>query len=230
VRSSAVIVLLALACAQGQDDAADARRIPPPVADGDVEAPPSDGDPAADGSAGTVVLNEVDYDQVGTDTDEFVELYNPSDTTVDLSGCALVLVNGYDNQEYGRVPLFGLLPGHAFAVVASTTVAVDDGAAFVVPFEAATNNLQNGAPDAVAIVHLGSGALLDALSYQGPITAGTVTGVGIFDFVEGSPTSAADSDSAARSLIRQPDGHDGGDAATDWAETATPSPGAANVP
>nr|MBA2383557.1 hypothetical protein [Actinomycetota bacterium] len=89
---------------------------------------------------------------------------------------------------------------------------------------------QNGAPDGVALVDTAAGTLLDALSYEGAITAATI-GSSTFDLVEGTvlPTSVADSNTVAGSLIRFPDGSDTNDAATDWRFTATPTPGAANV-
>jgi len=40
-----------------------------------------------------LVINEVDYDQVGTDTAEFIEVYNSGSQAIDLSTLALVLVN-----------------------------------------------------------------------------------------------------------------------------------------
>ena len=56
-----------------------------------------------------VVLNEIDYDQVGTDGDGFVELRNNGAEAADLAGLALVLVDGSDGLEYDREPLTGTL-------------------------------------------------------------------------------------------------------------------------
>ena len=89
---------------------------------------------------------------------------------------------------------------------------------------------QNGAPDGVALVDTASGTLLDALSYEGAITAATI-GSSSLNLVEGTvlPASVADSNTVTGSLIRFPDGSDTNDAATDWRFTTTPTPGAANV-
>src|SRR5205823_4990500 len=38
-----------------------------------------------------LVINEVDYDQVGTDGAEYIELYNPTGADVDLTGKVVVL-------------------------------------------------------------------------------------------------------------------------------------------
>lgn len=156
-----------------------------------------------------LVLNEIDYDQVGADSDGFVELYNAGDSAADLAGHAIVFVDGSDGQEYLRKPLSGTLASGAYLVVS-----VD---------------AQNGAPDGVTLLD-GDKQLLDALSYEGPITTATIEAQ-TYNLVEGTalPTSVADSNTAAGSLARIPNGSDTNDAATDWAFTATITPGAANV-
>lgn len=157
-----------------------------------------------------LVINEVDYDQVGADTGGFVEIANTGTASATLDGIALVLVNGGDGAEYGRKPLTGTL-------AAGATLVVD-----VDP--------QNGAPDGLALVDTTTDALLDALSYEGAINAATI-GSKVVDLVEGTllPDDVADSNTADGTLARIPDGSDTDDAATDWAFTTTPTPGAANV-
>ena len=56
-----------------------------------------------------VVLNEIDYDQVGADAGGFVELYNAGRSAAELDGLALVFVDGADGGEYLRKPLSGSL-------------------------------------------------------------------------------------------------------------------------
>ena len=157
-----------------------------------------------------LVLNEVDYDQVGADAAGFVEIANTGDAAATLDGVALVLVNGGDGAEYARKDLTGTLAAGAHLVVD-----VDP---------------QNGAPDGLALVDTSAGTLLDALSYEGAITAATI-GSATFDLVEGTllPADVADSNTVDATLARIPDGQDGDDAAADWAYTTTPTPGAANV-
>jgi hypothetical protein len=157
-----------------------------------------------------LVLNEVDYDQVGADTGGFVEIANTGTADATLDGIALVLVNGGDGSEYGRKALTGTL-----AAGAKLAVQVDP---------------QNGAPDGLALVDTAAGTLLDALSYEGAIDAATVDGK-VFDLVEGTllPVDVADSNTVDGTLARIPDGKDTGDAASDWAFTTTPTPGAANL-
>src|SRR5690606_26134241 len=54
---------------------------------------------------GTIVINEVDYDQPSHDTAEFIELYNPGATPVSLAGKQLILVNGANNMPYDTLDL-----------------------------------------------------------------------------------------------------------------------------
>ena len=66
-----------------------------------------------------LVVNEVDYDNVGTDTQEFVEIFNGTGKSVPLADYAVVLVNGGNNLEYSmnharggwNLPGRGPLPG-----------------------------------------------------------------------------------------------------------------------
>jgi large repetitive protein len=168
----------------------------------------------ADGSppppAGGLVVNEIDYDQVGADTAGFVEIANAGSTAATLDGIALVLVNGGDGTEYARVALTGSLAA---------------GAYLQLEIEA-----QNGAPDGVALIDTASHALLDALSYEGAITAATIDGQ-TYDLVEGTALAdtVVDSNTVDGSLSRIPDKQDGNDAASDWEFTSTKTPGAANV-
>ena len=171
----------------------------------DGGAPPP---PPPPGSA-DLVINEIDYDQVGADSGGFVEIYNAGDAAADLTGIALVLVDGGTGNEYLRRALTGSLAAGAYLVVE-----VD---------------AQNGAPDGVALIGTG-GTMLDAPSYEGAIEAATISGA-TYDLVEGTmlPAATADSNTVAGSLARIPNGRDTNDAASDWAFTPTVTPGAANT-
>lgn len=160
---------------------------------GDDTPPPPPG-------AARLVLNEIDYDQVGADAGGFVEIHNAGDAAADLTGLAVSFVDGADGQEYLRRSLSGTLAAGGYLVVDADP--------------------QNGAPDGVALID-GSGTVLDALSYEGEIP-GLVEGTTL-------PASVADSNTVAGSLARLPDGADTNDAATDWAFTPNVTRGAANV-
>jgi hypothetical protein len=175
-----------------------------------------------------LVINEVDYDQPGTDGAEFVELRNNSASPVSLDGLALVFVNGANNLEYSRVALSGTLPAFGYALVADPAVPIG-GASLYFPFTTTTNSIQNGAPDGVALFALGSGLLIDALSYEGAITSAVINGFpGTWNLVEGAATPAADTDPTPGSLARVPDGRDTNDASSDWTFRAA-TPGSANA-
>jgi len=165
--------------------------------------------PPPTGSA-RLVINEVDYDQVGADTGGFVEIANTGSAAASLDGTALVLVNGGDGTEYGRKTLTGTLGA---------------GAKLVVDVDP-----QNGAPDGLALVDTTKDTLLDALSYEGGIHTATIDAK-VIDLVEGTllPIDVADSNTVEGTLARIPDGTDTNNAAGDWSFTTTATPGAANV-
>lgn len=161
-------------------------------------------------AAPALILNEIDYDQVGADTTGFVELYNAGRGTADLGGLALVLVDGGTAAEYDTIPLGGAVLAGEFRVI---------------PVDA-----DNGSPDGVALYDTVDEVVLDALSYEGAIEHALI-GTSTFNLVEGTvlPTSVADSDVLTGTLARLPSGSDTDDAATDWAFTGRPTPGDVNL-
>jgi hypothetical protein len=185
------------------------------------------------GSGGTphVVLNEVDYDQLNTDSAEYLEIMNSSGATANLAGLRVVLVNGANNQQYDSIDLSpaGSLAAGDYLVIAGPNVSVPPSAKKLDPVWS-TDQIQNGAPDGVAIVDPVTQTVLDALSYEGSITAATLADfTAPVSLVEGTPTADADTNTDGTSLCRLPDGHDTNDAATDWVVCSS-TPGAANAP
>ena len=207
-------------------------------------------------TCGKLVINEVDYNQVGADTGEFVELYNAGTAPVDLTDVALILMNGSTNAEYffngtsgtanvarrirlsSATPLEAgdLLPPGAFLVVHNAAVSVPGGVAHTSTVGGSTltqDCLQNGDPDAIGVVDLLTLHVFDALSYRGAIAAGAIAGLpGTFSFVEGSPSMEPTEDadlSSAGALVRTPDGYDTQDNAADFVFRATVTPGVANL-
>ncbi len=129
----------------------------------------------------TLVINEIDYDQPGTDAAEFIELKNVSTGAINLNNYSLQLVNGTGGGAaiYQTIilPNVNLAAGDYFVICANAaTVANCD-----LDVAPDTNLIQNGAPDGSG-VRL-SGALVDAVSYEGntgaPYTEGS--GVGLED-------------------------------------------------
>jgi hypothetical protein len=171
----------------------------------DQQPPPP---PPPPGGNAKLVINEVDYDQIGADGNGFVEIHNTGGAAADLSNVDLVAVNGGDGSEYDRVALTGSLAAGGYLAVAI--------------------ELQNGAPDGLALLE--GTTLVDALSYEGAITAATIGGQ-TYNLVEGTALAAPveDSNTVAGSLIRNPNGKDTNDASSDWAFTTTVTREAANV-
>ena len=102
-----------------------------------------------------VFVNEIHYDNVGTDTGEGVEIAGPAGT--DLSGWTLLLYNGADGAVYGTRALSGIIPNqqNGYGTVA---------------FSYPANGLQNGSPDGLALT-APDGSLVQFLSYEGTFTA-----------------------------------------------------------
>lgn len=182
----------------------------------------------ATSSAGHLVINEVDYDQPGTDTAEFIEIYNPTGAQ-SLSNLSVVLVNGADEQIYDTIDLssLGTLASGGYLVIAGPNVTVSAPAVKLDPGWT-SNAIQNGSPDGIAIVDTAAGIVIDALSYEGATNAIMPWSGSVVSLVEGTETSVADSTASSGSLCRSPNGTDTDDASQDWQFCPTPTPGAAN--
>lgn len=162
-----------------------------------------------------LIVNEVDYDQGGTDDAEFIELYNPCGQSVDLSTYSIQLINGGDNSTYETINLSGTLtPGDYFVICtnAANTANCD--------LDVSTNVdlIQDGAPDAIALFD--GAMMMDVLSYEGDVSG----------FVEGSGVGLVDDGSVNDlSLSRLPDGSDTDVNNVDFAMGII-TPGAENMP
>jgi len=184
---------------------------------------------ATPATAQHLVINELDYDQPSTDTNEFIEIYNPGTAPQDLGRMVLYFVNGANSTVYSTIRLAaaGTLPAGGYLVVKSSSVTADAGA-ITLSFPQDQDQIQNGAPDGVALVDTVALTLLDALSYEGSVTSVQIPWIGTVSLVEGTATGAADV-GAVGSLVRTPDGKDTDNASADWQFTSTVTPGAANA-
>jgi predicted extracellular nuclease len=167
----------------------------------------------------TFVINEIDADNAGTDSVEFIEIYDGGVGNASLDGLSLVLFNGSSDAEYDTISLDGMTTNETgYFVVGSATVANVDFVAFT------TNGLQNGA-DAVALYEgIAPTApttvnLIDAVVYGtgDPDDTGLLTALGLTTQADESANGTSTTDA----LARQPDG-DG-----DFVAQA-PTPGATN--
>ena len=162
-----------------------------------------------------LVINEIDYDQPGTDTTEFVEIKNNGSAPASLAGWTLQLVNGSNNTVYGSFDLTGFMLGAGdYFVVCANAATVANCDLDVTPD---TNLVQNGAPDAVALLF--EGTVIDAVSYEGDVP----------DFVEGSGAGLEDSPAGTGSISRCPDGTDTNQNNVDFFFVTSSSPGAENT-
>lgn len=166
-----------------------------------------------------LVINEIDYDNPGTDTAEFVELFNPTSAAIDLTGHALVQINGADSREYGRVALSGTIAAGGYLLVTAMGSSVP-GATHSFPVA-----LQNGAPDGVLLLGPGN-VIIDAAIYEGTMTSATLAGGAVLSIAE-SGSIGADLNTGDVSLSRFPNGCDRDTPALDWQVRAL-TPGATN--
>ncbi|MBL7982318.1 MAG: lamin tail domain-containing protein [Flavobacteriales bacterium] len=166
-----------------------------------------------------VVINEVDYDQPGSDAAEFIEIKNIGTTAFPLQYLALVFVNGAAGA-----------PATYLTISSPSWPALEPGAYFVICANAATANcghvstpatnlIQNGVPDAIALVNTQTDEVLDMLSYGGDVTG----------YTEGTGTTAVDVNAVDdRSLNRWPDGTDTNNNNADF-RLGCSTPGATNL-
>ena len=161
----------------------------------------------------SLIINEIDYDQPGSDMFEYVEIANDSPVTVDLADYRLEFVNGFDNQIYASYDLTGflLLPGNYFVVGNRAVTDID--------MLIADNTIQNGSPDGIRIIRISTGEFVDGVAYEGEMP-----GTG-----EGFPPIAFDSGGAdEESLSRCPDSSDLDNNEEDFA-LGSSTPGTANI-
>lgn len=99
-----------------------------------------------------IFINEIHYDNTGTDTGEAVEIAGPAGT--DVAGLTLTFYNGNGGASYNTLPLTGIIP--------------DEGVGFGTLCFAVTG-IQNGSPDGISLDD-GSGNI-QFLSYEGTFVA-----------------------------------------------------------
>ncbi|MCE9615399.1 MAG: DUF2271 domain-containing protein [Lentisphaerae bacterium] len=131
---------------------------------------------AAGGGAASPWINELHYDNSGTDTNEGIEIAGPSG--YDLATLALVLYDGADGTPYMTVPLSGLIDREGRTSAGAVWFAI--------------NGIQDGAPDGVALVRDGT-HVLQFLSCEGTFsaTAGPAAGMTASDIGVVEPASPA---------------------------------------
>lgn len=169
-----------------------------------------------------VYINEIDYDQPGTDNAEFIELVGPDNTSLD--GYTIELVNGANGVVYRTVDLAGLaippdnISGYGFFVIGPAGFSNVD----FTPTGWTTDQIQNGAPDGILLKL--NGVVVDGFSYEGAIGNNA-------DFTPGMAISATEDNLAPNlSIGRILFGFDPNNQDQYFAPIAhTPSPGEVNT-
>lgn len=145
-----------------------------------------------------LVINEVDYDQPGTDSAEYIELKNTGNVAFPLNNVSIVLVNGTSgNPAVYNVIASATWPdlaaGAYFTLCGDPTAGCDD----VLPV--ASNAVQNGPSDAIVLIDMTDSTVIDMLAYEGDVA----------DCTEGQGTLLGDDNvNVGRSFGRYPDGAD----------------------
>jgi len=103
-----------------------------------------------------VFINEIHYDNSGTDAGEAIEIAGPEGTN--LSGWSVVLYNGSVKKAYNT---------HTFS---ETLLDSESGGYGFAEIRYQVNGIQNGAPDGIALVDT-DGTVVQFLSYEGSFTA-----------------------------------------------------------
>ena len=165
-------------------------------------------------SHAAVVINEIDYDQPGTDSAEFIELFNSGSSMISLDNYAIDLINGSNSSSYRNIDLTG------FSIDAGSYFVVCSNASLVANcnyrFTSSDGWFQNGAPDGVALYE--NTNFLDALSYEGLLSP----------YTEGDILTISDNNDDITSISRIVDGVDSNNNALDF-ELGCITPGSANI-
>ena len=161
-----------------------------------------------------IIINEIDYDQPGSDTAEFIELFNSGSSNVSLENYSIDLINGTNSSIYRTIGLSG------FSINASDFFVLCGDATQVAncdySFTTMSGWFQNGSPDAVGLYD--NATLIDSLSYEGILNP----------FTEGSIITDSDSNTKILSIGRIFSNMDNNDNVLDY-ELGCITPGTVNI-
>lgn len=130
------------------------------IADGVATGTITNDDVSTGEPSGYAFINEIHYDNAGTDAGEGIEIAGSAGT--DLSGWSLVLYNGSSGSSTAGLP---------YNTIALSGLLSDQNNGFgTLSFMLPVNGLQNGDSDAIALVN-NAGEVVQFLSYEGTMTA-----------------------------------------------------------
>lgn len=200
--------------------------VPDPTPTPDPSSDPAPG-PIPGGTTGgevaeapqKVVLNEIYYDAVGSDSDGvlFIELYG--DAAMGLEGYQINLVDGADGSidDTITLPLGAQVGSDGFFVIADAKTGLLNET-FVVGADFTDNFDPANGPDAVQLLDA-QGSLLDVVGYGEGLMGTAQNGLDAF---EGAPTLDVLN---GHSLERKSPGEDFDDNLSDFVERELPTPG-----
>jgi len=143
-----------------------------------------------------VQINEIDYDQIGTDDNEWIELRNTTAAPLSLAGLELVHQNGNGCSEIWRLDLDPIvIPAAGYVIIGNAANAISSAPCFttLVQFSGTANQVQNGPDDSVYIEDRHTGVIIDSVEYENPDPS--ICGISV-------PTNAADSNTVDGSIQR----------------------------
>lgn len=162
---------------------------------------------------GSLSIHEVDYDQPGIDTQEFVELTGTPG--LGLADYTLVFVNGAQGAPYATQTLTGTMPADGYLVIGSATITNLD----IMLGSGGSNLIQNGAPDGFGVWHTPTNTLCDFVNYEG-LVGGYDTWPDIGEDTPDTCPSGASTSLARRESTSPPGG---------WVPGACATPGQPNL-
>ncbi len=110
-------------------------------------------------------INEIHYDNTGTDSDELVEIVIEDVANYTLSQFTLTLYNGNGGGVYDAVPVSQCTAGDSYGTFSLYTCHFP------------TNGIQNGSPDGLSLDY--GGTVIQFLSYEGTLQATAGPAIGL---------------------------------------------------
>lgn len=169
-------------------------------------------------SHAAIIINEIDYDQSGSDTAEFIELFNSGNTTISLDAYSIDLINGTNNVNTPLV--YKSIDLSNFSIDANGYFVICGGGNSVIncnySFTSSSSWFQNGDNDAIALYK--NTDLLDSMSYEGALSP----------FTEGDAPTDEDDSTKFISLSRITNGVDSNNNNLDF-QRGCITPGSANI-
>ncbi|MEM3402560.1 MAG: lamin tail domain-containing protein, partial [Candidatus Hadarchaeales archaeon] len=181
------------------------------------------------GIANHVVISEVFYDEAGSDENEYIELYNPTASAVDISNWTVKHYNETGTIQFtATIPSGTSIAAHGFYLLArKSPISPNNSGALYYPDLVYSGTLQNGPGDYIILSDSG-GNYVDGMKWGFANVAGEV-------FITDAPDSASVAIDVAggHSLERKSasthdetkgNGYDTNNNATDTRDRATPQP------